>query len=328
MNFLSSKPATTNKGLHITVGVSPSGELDVSHEVQIVKSALLYADKVKLISFTTFALYGMVVLGRFDHEQQIEFLQSLIPSLSESEYESKETLRKFNKYKLFRKRKNHSGYEKKYIAQIERELNKQWKEVEAIAIEQAIKAGAGELLEPLNKGLLEIHPFQTDDLDKMAHEYYDSLMKSISDGSTFPLFDTKSGDLVRASLQEGLFTVPDVDKMRSKHCALAANLFERLPLFESASIGEILDIRSELQKPLHNFRSAMIKMSDDMKSCSWEEDFVKEAELIFYENVKPSVLEIEEAVRSNKSLTKYIKCTVKPLELAKNSSLALVLSLI
>jgi hypothetical protein len=87
-----------------------------------------------------------------------------------------------------------------------------------------------------------------------------------------------------------------------KQSALATDVLRRLPLFEDASVSEILDIRRELQTPLIRFRRAIMDYAGKIKSASWDEDFSIEAEAVFRHDIEPSVLEIEDAIKTNPSL--------------------------
>jgi hypothetical protein len=96
--------------------------------------------------------------------------------------------------------------------------------------------------------------------------------------------------------------VPNSSIARGKHSVLAGKLLERLPLFHEATIDEILDIRKELEQPLIRFRSGVIGFSREMQHAGWDKGFPAEADLVFYERVAPAVLEIEEAIKTSKSL--------------------------
>ncbi len=60
-----------------------------------------------------------------------------------------------------------------------------------------------------------------------------------------------------------------------------------------------LDIRQELERPLTRFRSAMIKFSSEIKSASWDLDFVSDADQVFRREVAPTILDIEEEISSS-----------------------------
>lgn len=100
---------------------------------------------------------------------------------------------------------------------------------------------------------------------------------------------------------------------RAKHVGLATKIIEKLPLFEYASIDEILDIRNELEKPLVRFRAGVLKFSSDIKNSSWDKDFIIDVENIMIKEVEPAILEIEESIKQNQYLSMLVKrMTTKP----------------
>jgi hypothetical protein len=114
---------------------------------------------------------------------------------------------------------------------------------------------------------------------------------------------------------------------RGKQTELARYLLERLPLFEKASVAEILGIRKELDKPLARFRGAIINFSEDIKSTPWGRDFPPEADKIYLRDVKPALLDMEEAIQSNKFLTTLIKkLAEKPATLPTGSLFSIAIS--
>jgi hypothetical protein len=119
--------------------------------------------------------------------------------------------------------------------------------------------------------------------------------------------------------------IPSNAPDKEKHSLLALQLLERLPLFSEAKLDEILDIRKELESPLIHFRKTMINLSEQIKSEPWSEDFSYDVEKIFHKDVAPSVAEIEEITKTNKSLLSILnRALTKPL--ASGGILALALS--
>ncbi len=313
---------------HITIGAAPSGQdASLDHDMRLVKAALLYAGKAKLCSFSAVLSLSHLALGQLDREQQIDFLEQIAPVIIRNELESRKLVAGLRQYRHLRGKSNLSLLERMLMRQVEGQFDAQWKLMSGAAHGQAVSLGVTPLLKAIDAGLLEIHAFQSpDDTEGMVKEFFELLGDALSSASTFPLFDAASGGLVRSGIQEGVLTVSEVGIARGRHTALAADLLQRLPLFDAAGVDEILDIRRELDRPLVRFRSAMIQFSEKIKSAAWDEDFEKEAQLVFYRDVEPAVLAIEEAVRANRLLASMARLGDKPLELAKNSALGLVLS--
>lgn len=332
------------RGLHITVGALPvtnksalRPKVDMEDELRMVKAALLYADHAKLCSINASILMDMISFEELSTKQRLDFLEKLgqtIPKYYDNPF-MKELL---GQYKQLRsKRYSRKGRER--LREFERELEEQWGEGKD-AIESHVRSldGYG-LKQAVDLGLLEIHEFTTqDDMIKrlaedgvesrrLSKEYIEAVSATVADASTYPLFDEVTGDLIRDSIREGLMPVSDNDVARSKETGLAADLLERLPLFDEASISDILDIRRELERPLVRFRGAIITFSEGIKNAAWDENFSFDAERVFNKDVAPVILDIEDEVRSNPYLIELVRNWISksPL-LAGGAALAATLS--
>jgi hypothetical protein len=316
--------------LHFTVGTSPSGKVSLENDLQVLKAALLYADKVKLCSLTTSMLLSMLAIRDLKPVQQIALLESLVPIIVPDPVEASDQLASLQTLRQLCTKRNLNKQELLQRAQAMPRLARHWNEIRVIINDMLVKAGMGSLLDIAQTGALEVHFFGTSgksDNGSMVQEYLEVLTSAISDGSTYPLFDAQAGDLIRLGLKEGKIAVSEAGVTRGKHSGLAAHLIERLPLFEDASVDEILDIRRELEVPLVRFRSGIIKFAGDIKTASWDEDFPFEADQVFLRDVEPAILDIEEAVRSNNYLGMLTrKFADKPLAVPGGSALAMLMS--
>jgi hypothetical protein len=140
----------------------------------------------------------------------------------------------------------------------------------------------------------------------------DLIGEAVADGETNPLFDQMSGDLLRTGVEAGVVSPSESGIARGRHSGLASDLLRRLPLFEKATVQEILDIRRELENPLIRFRGAVIEISEGIRSAAWDEDFPSDADMAFRKEVEPAILEIEEAVQDNGSLSSLLLKGVRP----------------
>ena len=275
-------------------------------------------------------LLMVMAMRDLNRKQQIDLLLSLVPVLSKTPEaaETQVAAMQMLKHVLAKKRPNKQ--ELLLRAKFQPMLARSWNELRSQVNEMLLLAGMDRLLSVIESGLLELHIFGqsgTWDNDTIIKEYVAVLQQTISDGSTYPLFDADAGDLIRVGLKEGKFEVSEAGIARGKHSGLAASLLERLPLFEDASVDEVLDIRHELDAHLVRFRSAIIKFSEDIKTASWDADFAFEADQVFQRDVEPAILEIEEAVRSNSYMSMLARRFVdKPLVVPGGSALAMLMS--
>ncbi len=318
---------------HITVGCAPEPKLLLAHDVRILKAALLYADRVKLCSLSTSLILMILALGNLKPEQQLEFLEAVLPLRETDPKRADENLSNFRYLRELSKKRYLNKRELAARMEFKKTLRQMWGQLRIDLEKWALDAGAQGIAQAYDTGLVEFHVFGgSEGIDvknsgKVVTEYLDIVGKAVSDGTTFPLFDDETGNLVRVGVSEGSIAVTDVDTARGRNVALATYLFHRLPLFDRASVGEIIQIRSELANPLIRFRSAMFRFSEAMKTAAWDENFAKEAETVFYREVEPAVLEIEETINANKYLLELgRKLLDKPVLPASGSVLAFAVS--
>lgn len=295
---------STDNILHITVGASTTGKLDVTHDLRLIKAAMLYADKIKLVSLTSSMLVSILPMISLTEDQTIDFLAQTLPSLKPEQ--SQELLLNFEKYRQLRRKKIRTSKELVFINNFGGVINNTRRNLQAVVEKQAKEAGIEGLLEAINTGLVEFELLDVSGT-KAADKYFENIMSMLLSNKSYPLLDDSTSSLVNAAITLGKLKVLGSTLARSRQAGLAYGLFERLPLFDAASIDEIMDIRKELDKPLIRFRSAIIKFSKEIRPAQWEQDFSFDVDQVFRETVEPAVLEIEEAYRSNNLLVKLIK---------------------
>jgi hypothetical protein len=173
--------------------------------------------------------------------------------------------------------------------------------------DHAVKAGLLEihwfpLAETENVGASKLKGTLNKSIQKIADEFTEVIMGAVTDASTYPLFDDGAGSIVKAGVDAGSVAPTQTRLAQAKQTKLASDVLSRLPLFDEASIPEILDIRSELNRPLERFRSAIIKYAEKIRNASWDEEFSAESEDLFHRDIKSAVLDVEDTVKSNSSL--------------------------
>lgn len=194
------------------------------------------------------------------------------------------------------------------------------------------ESGADSLIEAEESGLLELYEFEEDrdggwaDNSEEKHtrkllSYVDLIQTSMTEGKSYPLFDDQAGDIARALVEEGVASLSEVREHRAKQSALAADLLQRLPTFEQASVSQVLEVRSTLEKPLINFRSAIIEFSEELNAMPWTDDFTLKADNLAIQKVEPAVADIEKKIEENSSLTSLVRKTFRPKHIARGLKL-------
>lgn len=316
-------PQITNKALHITVGVAPSSNLDLTHELRLLKAALLYADKVKLCSISSTMLLLVAGLGQLDEDGTLELIKQVAESLGKDPAAISASI---EAYKALRKKRRRNRQELIALNLQKHNLDRTRSELKQVAENIFTEAKGKGLISALQSEAVEVQWFDITKKD-VVRDYFDVIAESIVSDETYPLLDDSTSDLVQAAIRENKIVPLGTSTAKAKQAGLSADLFSRLPLFDEATIDEIIDIRKELQRPLVRFRSAIIGFSRDIQDAPWERAFSQEVDQIFLERIQPAVLEIEDAYRSNPLLLKLISnFAQKPLGLLGSSALGLLIS--
>lgn len=135
------------------------------------------------------------------------------------------------------------------------------------------------------------------DVDGCVSEYFGYLMKSVK--TSLPLFDEASNELMRTAVKSKIINLSESEKRKITHAGVSDNLLQRLPSFDVASVDEILDIRKELNHALVRFRSKVIAYSENIQALPWDDDFEHECSTLYYQEIAPAVLEIDELTKEN-----------------------------
>ncbi len=283
-----------------TVAITP-GDVNIERELQYIKSALLYADRVKLISPIAYMFTQFTDLRNQKNEyavmnllfKAVHFIEDLDQELYQQSMSTCSDLSKIIK-------------DKSYKARPILERIKLREELKKFAIEIGKKIysligqnESSELQRLINNQQVVIEEFDhlISDVSGSVNDYFQKLNKSIND--SFPLFDEQSYGLMRSAVKAKIINLSPLNKAKLTHAGVTDNYIQKLPSFERASIDEILDIKKEFEKPLIRYRSMMLKYTESIQSLPWDDDFAVECNLIYDKEIAPELLEIQELTKEN-----------------------------
>ena len=285
-------------GFDFTVAIVPNNT-SLEREMNYIKSALLYADKVTLISPLAYMFNRLTDKSNNLNERTvIKLIEQILPlaKLNDTIFyeETYPVIKEFSNI-IHSKRYKSIPYVKKL--EIQRQLRSFTMEVCEVMFSLVGEQHGNELQTLINKGQVEIEEFNHSlgDLDLCVKDYCDLLTKSIQ--SSYPLFDTQSNDLMKAAVDSRIVNLSSIDKQKITHAGLTDNYIQKLPSFSEASMDELIDIKNELSKPLTRFRGKMLEYSESIQSMPWDTDFESECELLYNKEVVPALLEIEESTK-------------------------------
>ncbi len=288
--------------LHITVGATPTEGLDLRHELRLVKAAMLYADKVKLCSVSSSAVIALGCLADIEQDDLYELVLQVSDTIGS---DKAEIMAAMTLHKTLKRKKRRTKDELIIFHKLESGLRTAQDRLKVASEDLILKADGAGLATALDSGVVELQWFDFSS-DTVIEDYLDAIAGAVLSDETYPLFDQHTGSIVDSAIQSGLIVPLGTTIPRATQVGLSSSLFERLPLFDTATIDEIVDIRKELDAPLRRFRSAIIRISKEIDSAPWNKEFPQEVEQIFYQYVDPAVLEIEESCKSNSLLSRFV----------------------
>jgi hypothetical protein len=325
-------PTLPNPGkdgpFRMVVAANPGSSISVAPELDLLKAALLYGDKVTLLSPVTTMFLRVEGLQRFSPREQIELMRRVAPILMPAEEvpafqsgieEVDDFLRSTARGGSVGQQLLRAGLLQKF-APIQRMLSEAVQEI-------TDDAGIDQLARARAKGLLQIESADPGDamdllvscilsaklaesgernedshMDRIVETFVDKLSKHLSSGREYLIFDEPIANLTEAAIREGLFTPAKGPAGRCAQAMTASGLMGRLPTFPTATVDEVIDIRAELAPSLTQFRSAMVTISKSFSSAPWETDFEDEVHDVWVESVLPAVESIDASVKDNSSL--------------------------
>lgn len=271
-------------------GVSLQGDID------LVKVALLYADKVELISMSASMIGSVTAVA----DGGIDGLLALMASLDNGSIRhlAGGTDLPDGWRELLPVMVGLAGTpigEEIGLPRFDEDLAGVQAQLSEVAEDLVEKSGASELIPCLEDGTLELSDAgltESGDFDDVLPKWTALLGQRLRDPRTKLLFDAGAGDLVGAMLREGIIDSNDLGLRRAGQAAVGAGLVARLPAFPSAPMDELLDLRRDLDDPLRRYRAAVYRLARDVRTIG--ADAEDRVQMIWEGEVAPTVTEIRD----------------------------------
>ena len=286
-------------GFDFTVAITPSKNLE--REMQYIKAALLYADRITLISPLAYLYTQLSTEGKnLDEFVVLRMFESVLPLCKDQKPELyRDGVSALNQLRPLLRSKKYRAVPVLEKIKIRKELLGFAQEMDGVLLDLIGESYANELQLLLKSEKLVLQPFEHNlaDLDGITAEYFGMLTKSVK--ASFPLFDELSSDLMSAAVNARIVRLSDTEKRKITHAGFSGSMIQNLPSFEDASVSELLDIHKELSGPLTRFRGKMITYSDSIQSLPWDDQFESECSLLFDKEIAPELQEIDELTHEN-----------------------------
>lgn len=287
-------------GFDFTIAVVPT-VTNIDRELQYIKSALLYADNIVLISPLAYMITQLSSKKEVaDERTLLRMINYIMPFYSEQYPEEAKAVQATldGLTSLINSRKYKSLPMSKKIA-LKRQAIEFAANVEGCFSELIGEDQSKELKTLLKSDRLYLQKFEHNlaDVDGCVTEYFMMLRQSIK--NSYPLFDELSNDLMVNAMKARIVQLSDTERRKITHAGLSDNLIQRLPSFEESTVDEILDIRKELDPSLVRYRAKVLSYSESIQSMPWDDSFENECSELYYKEVAPAVQEIAELTAEN-----------------------------
>ncbi len=271
---------------------SSAHQIDLSREAAMVKAALLYGDRVQLVSFQAVAISTVAAAYAASGPDRARLIERL---LSEQDPTSALLV---SRLEDLRRRSRRTDAEMRDLARLE-ELVQRGGDLIQDSLRGILgESGLSELMPAAEAGLLTIHPLGLNDgqgLDEgLADRFGDVVRSLVTPGSNaFPLLDDQAGRLAQAIAGEAGLSL--VIGGRAREMRLAGGLLESLPAFPNAPMSAVLEARDSLAGPLVKFRSAIITLARTIEELPGDPDFPARVADVWRSDVAPALEELAEA---------------------------------
>lgn len=287
--------------IDFTIAIAPRAT-SIEQDMLYVKSALLYADTITLISPMASTYFDLTnEADRKNEKTIISLMDKVLPfcRASNPAY-CQEIAPTLAQIKDLVSSKKYKAVSMKMKLPMITALRTFGNEIAEKTTELLGSDNCAELVSLVKSGKVKLYNFQSEFADDAyIREFYLFLKRALENSNTFPLFDDQSNNLIKSAINDNLIVLNDVNRFNATHAGMTNNILVSLPSFEYATVDEILDIRKELEKPLVRFRSKALSYSDDIQSMPWDETFRNECVRLYQKEVAPAILEIEELTKES-----------------------------
>lgn len=316
------RQAALGPPVHVNV-IAP---VDLRGLADLIKPAVLYADRVMIHSPTAALLQAVTEFAELTHPADqlaaiIEVARQAPTALPlDFDPEAAEGLEAFLRMspqqKAVFRRLTDAGDQLSALDEMVAGISRIWEEQMPGVIEQILEGtGSSDLIAAIRAGAVEVAPLggrtPTDHLsqtviaattpqadrepDPMFDGFLETIVEVVSGSTGFPLLDPDAVGLVQSMERESVVVFGGSTAARSSEVDAATRFMAYLPYFSQMPLDEVLDLRGELRPPLARFRNEMVKLSRDF-ARPIDQSFVADVEDAWRQRVAPALADIREAL--------------------------------
>jgi hypothetical protein len=304
------KKPSRPRPLKVVIATTPhSGATGVSLErdITLVKAALLYADEVELVSPGAAMLGSVASVAVRGEAGLLELIQRLDPTtlqaLGGPTSDQMRTLlpilgllRNLDPAQL----RAIPGAEEfaEQLASFSAGMAQSAQQFSDVTENLLVTAGAEELTPAIDSGVLTLSSAGlVEDMTGMGDmlvNFPDIVKAHLANPRSRLMFDDDLATLVRAMIREGIAEPHHLAVTHAGQAAVGSGLVTRLPAFVAPPMAEVLNLRSDLQDPLTNYRAAVVRLADRLTTKAYEAENAAEIDDLWTSDVRPALVRMRE----------------------------------
>lgn len=296
-----------------TILSSPDQGLSLEKDIRLVKLALLYSDKVTLISPKTSMIIGAIQMGNLNENQRLSFIKEVGPII-DPEFSVSQWDELLKTVKDLKKKKNRSKSERAILGKFKSIMKKLEKDFFGVAEKFYSDSKFEQLMPLIDSENLELKEFDFAAMDDerfveyMSNEIHEVLSQS---GSKYPIFDELMGDLAHRYSEEKELSFQEQNPLEIQ---MGKEIILQLPNIDRISVEELLILKNEMESELSRFKGAILDFSKDLESTPFSVEANHEIKKQYEYHIKPELTTLRSQMDENK-FYKYLRN-----ELLSNSS--------
>lgn len=304
-----------NSQLRVVVVTQPTGArgvpVDLSHDVTLVKAALLYADHVELVSPGAAMVTSAGGLQAATPADAIGLLGTLDPAtlahlggknLPDNFAQMVQGALVLSQMPIDQVRRI-LGKEvsDEFLADLRAQLEalqgptRQLREVAAGLVDGS---GLRELDDPVRLELVTLRSvgIEGGSTDAVLASYVNHLKNLLRDPVVHALFDESTASLARSLAREQHVEPNRLTLVHARQAAVGGGLVTRLPSFPDAEMGQVLALRSDLSGPLRRYRRSVAALAGKLQAQAYDEDSSAEIDDLWRTDVAPTLDELRDGL--------------------------------
>ena len=283
----------------------------------MVRSALLYADKVEMYALGTSMFNQIRQISTLNNDEMVVWMLSVIAGAEATDAATREQMEMLivgymqlkeerDKYSRSQWRTEERLKEKRaaydnltklirtHGGAMKRNLNQMWRTHGGAEIEAAV-----------DSGILSIKTEWADDLSKAMEandlDQVTALMRSaIRFKGGGVMFDSMAGGLANAMHKENRLRLPRFRLDDIRETRLGNKMLLALPNMSEVDVEKLLEVREELDGDLAQYKKTVSRFNERLHESPFSPDLDEEIEHLWHKEVAPQVDELREAVFSSK----------------------------